>query len=46
MENIAVDVADNRIDKQILQEIVEAIIYKGEYSEELKLKLIWAKQRQ
>jgi len=43
MENIAVDVADNRIDKKLLFEIVESIIYEVDYSEELKLKIIVAK---
>ncbi len=43
MENIAVDVADNRIDKELLFEIVYSIIYEEDYSEELKLKIISAK---
>ncbi|MBN8693364.1 MAG: type II toxin-antitoxin system death-on-curing family toxin [Bacteroidetes bacterium] len=43
MENIAVDVADNRIDKGLLAEIVYSIIYESDFSEELKLKLISAK---
>lgn len=43
MENIAVDVADNRIDKDLLFEIVNSIIYEDDYSEELKLKIIYAK---
>lgn len=43
MENIAVDVADNRIDKDLLLEIITSIIYEDDYSEELKLKLIYAK---
>lgn len=39
MENIAVYVADNKIDKNLLFEIVESILYEFDYSEELKLKL-------
>jgi len=44
MENIVVDVADNRIDKDLLFEIIESLLYEDEYSEELKIKLINAKQ--
>ena len=40
MENIAVAVADNKIDKELLQEIIFSIIYETEYSEELQLKII------
>jgi death-on-curing protein len=43
MENVAVDVADNRIDKDLLFEIINSIIYEDDYSEELKLKIIYAK---
>ncbi len=43
MENIAVDVADNRIDKDLLFEIIKSIIYEDDYCEELKLKIIYAK---
>lgn len=43
MENIAVDVADNRIDKDLLFEIICSIIYEEDYTEELKLKMIYAK---
>ena len=43
MENIAVDVADNRIDRDLLFEIINSIIYEDDYSEELKLKIIYAK---
>ncbi|MDQ3111971.1 MAG: type II toxin-antitoxin system death-on-curing family toxin [Bacteroidota bacterium] len=43
MENIAVDVADNRIDKDLLFEIINSIIYEEDYSEELKLKIIYSK---
>ena len=42
MENIAVTVADNIIDKELLQEIVASIINEPEYNEELKLKIIHA----
>ena len=43
MENVAVDVADNRIDKDLLFEVINSIIYEDDYSEELKLKIIYAK---
>lgn len=43
MENIAVDVADNRIDRELLKEIITSIIYEDDYSYELKLKIIGAK---
>jgi len=43
MENIAVDVADNRIDKDLLFEIINSIIYEDDYSEQVKLKIIYAK---
>ncbi len=43
MENIAVDVADNRIDREILFEIISSIIYEDDYSEELKIKIINSK---
>lgn len=46
MENIAVDVADNRVDKDLLSEIIFSILYEYDYSDELKLKIIEAKQRQ
>ena len=42
MENIAVEVADNMIDKELLQEIITSIIYEPEYNDELKLKIIHA----
>lgn len=44
MENIAVDVADNRIEKELLAEIISSILYEDDYSDELKLKIIEAKQ--
>ena len=40
MENIVLHVADNRIDKELLFEIIIALIYEEDYSEELKLKII------
>lgn len=43
MENIAVDVADNRINKELLAEIISSILYDDDYGEELKLKIIEAK---
>lgn len=43
MENIVVDVADNIIDRDFLHELISSLIYEDEYSEELKLKLIYAK---
>ena len=39
MENIAVYVADNKIDKELLFEIIQSIIYQADYSETLKLKI-------
>lgn len=39
MENIAVYVADNKIDKDLLFEIIQSIIYEADYSESLKLKI-------
>lgn len=40
MENIAVSVADNLIDKQLLHEIITSIINEEHYSEELQMKII------
>ena len=40
MENIAVYVADNKIDKELLQEIISSILTEDNFSEELKLKII------
>lgn len=40
MENIAVHVADNRIDKDLLQEIITSILYESDYDEELQLKIV------
>lgn len=42
MENIAVTVADNLIDKELLNEIIYSIINDIEYTEDLKLKIIHA----
>jgi death on curing protein len=42
MENIAVHIAENRIDKELLSEIIQSLIYEDEYSEEIKLKIIHA----
>jgi death-on-curing protein len=43
MENIVVDVADNRIDRDLLFEIIQSILYEEDFSEELKIKIIHAK---
>lgn len=43
MENIAVDVADNRIERDLLFEIISSIVSEDDYSEELKLKIAIAK---
>ncbi len=40
MENIAVYVADNKIDKELLREIVSSILLEDTYNETLKLKII------
>jgi death-on-curing protein len=40
MENIAVYVADNKIDKGLLQEIISSILIEDDFNEELKLKII------
>ena len=45
LENIVVDVADNVIDKELLEEIITSILYDNEYSENLKLKIIRAKMK-
>ncbi len=39
MENIAVWLAEGKIDKELLAEIIESLIYEEDYSEELKLKI-------
>lgn len=40
MENYAVHVADNKIDKDLLMEIIESIIYEDEFRDDLKMKII------
>jgi death-on-curing protein len=40
MENISVHVADNRIDKDLLYEIIYSIINEDDFSEELRIKII------
>lgn len=45
MENIAVWVADNVIDKELLHKIVSSILYEDEYSISLKLEIYEAVQR-
>ncbi|MCG9751106.1 type II toxin-antitoxin system death-on-curing family toxin [Vibrio brasiliensis] len=45
MENIAVWVADNVIDKELLHKIISSILYDDEYSIELKLEIYEAVQR-
>ncbi len=40
MENIAVYIADNKIDKELLREIVSSIMLEDDYNEILKLKII------
>lgn len=45
MENIAVTVADNLIEKELLQEIIKSLINEVDYKEELKLKIINSLER-
>jgi death on curing protein len=40
MENIAVEVSDNLIDKALLKEIITSILRESEFNESLKLKII------
>ncbi|MGB0878977.1 MAG: type II toxin-antitoxin system death-on-curing family toxin [Polaribacter sp.] len=40
MENIAVYVADNKIDKDLLKEIIDSILVEDTFNEGLKLKMI------
>ncbi|MDR3150643.1 MAG: death-on-curing protein [Candidatus Peribacteria bacterium] len=40
MENFAVAIADNIIDRKLLKEIITSVIYEDSYSEELLLKII------
>lgn len=42
MENISYHVSDNKIDKDLLREIIDALIYQEEDEEELKLKILHA----
>ncbi|KDE38453.1 hypothetical protein ADINL_2908 [Nitrincola lacisaponensis] len=42
MENIAVWVADNVIDKDLLHRIICSVIYEDEYSESIKLAIVEA----
>lgn len=44
IENIVVDVADNIIDRNLLFEIITSFIYEDDFSDELKLKIINAKE--
>ena len=44
MENIAVWVADNLIDKDLLYEIICSVLYEDDYSEALKLAILEAVQ--
>ncbi|WP_430411027.1 type II toxin-antitoxin system death-on-curing family toxin [Kordia sp.] len=46
MENISVYVADNKIDKHLLQEIISSILIEDDFNEELKLKIIDALSEQ
>jgi len=39
-ENISIHVAAGKINKDLLREITESLIYEDDYSEELKLKII------
>jgi death-on-curing protein len=40
MENIAVHVADNRIEKELLFDIVKSILYETDFDEELKIQIV------
>jgi death on curing protein len=42
MENIAVSVAEGKIQKELLQEIIESLMCEDDYSENLKLKIFRA----
>lgn len=42
MENIAVWVADNVIDKELLHQIICSVLYEDEYSERIKLAIVEA----
>ncbi len=45
MENVVVWVADNMIDKNLLQQIIESILYEEYFSETLQLSILDALQR-
>lgn len=45
IENIAVDVADNIIDRELLKDIITSLLYEEDLSYELKLRIINAKQK-
>lgn len=45
MENIAVYVAGNAVDKTLLRSVIASLIYEEDFSEELKLELIAAAYR-
>ncbi|WNZ45220.1 type II toxin-antitoxin system death-on-curing family toxin [Leptolyngbya boryana CZ1] len=40
MENIAVWVAEGKISKELLRELIESLVFEEDFSEELKLKLV------
>lgn len=40
MENIAVAVADNLVDKELLNDIVDSILNEEDYNEELQIRII------
>jgi death-on-curing protein len=42
MENVSVHIADNRIDKDLLYEMIQSLLYQDDYDEQLKLKIIHA----
>lgn len=42
MENIVVWVAEGKIDKPLLLKIIQSILYESDYSEALKLELVYA----
>jgi len=44
IENIVVDVADNIIDRELLFEIIYSFVYEDDFSYDLKLKIINAKE--
>ena len=41
MENISVWVAEGKINKEILGEIIKSLIYEDNYSESLQLKILY-----